>query len=320
MRGMNSLFVSICISLLVSEFVMTSICLPLRITQKLWHDRVSPDALHRTLLIAMLAPLLIGFSFTSLTLSSALWCISHAHALVCDWQLQRCFLQCPHLCSHATKVNALTAKAVAHVLGNITKVLGALLLVLFTCGRIFWLSVWRKALKTPSKKLVRLTASFPEFSKRRVNIAECESWFCQAGIFGWLSPTIVVSSELVNELSDEELGVLIKHELAHKRRLDQLKRLIMRMLTCIFFAVPYFIWLKRKAEGAMEAMANSDALKAVVGDAEGDDLNALREQYRRLALVQLSIFVASITCLCGLFSKPVFATAHCFFEVVLSLK
>jgi len=319
-RDINPFFISVCFSILVSEFVMASVCISLHMTQNLWHDKVRPDALHKTLFTAMLFPLLIGFSFTFLTLSSAAWCISHAHALACDWQLQKCFLQCLHLCSHANKINALIAKAVAHALSNMTKLLSALLMVLFICGRVFWLNIWRKALKAPSRKLMRLVASSPELSEKRINIAECESWFCQAGIFGWISPTIVISRELVNKLTDEELEVLIKHEVAHKRHLDQLKHLIMRMLTCIFFVVPYFIWLRRKVESAMEATANSDALKDVIDKAERDDLKALREHCARVAFVWLVIFTASVTCLCGLIAKPVFATAHCFFEVVLFLK
>ncbi|MCS7253794.1 MAG: M56 family metallopeptidase [Armatimonadota bacterium] len=332
--------------LIASNLAMALTCTTLRATEQLWlHDETAVPL--NGLIAAILLPLLIGIA-ASVTISvSAALCTSRAYPSLCDWQLQKCFQRYAHWCAHAGQGNKLLAIGIAMAISNGMKLAGTAFVVFLAIGRFAWHTVWKSAIKPPSQKLLSVAKTLPEFSSGKVNLAECDSGFCLAGLFGWLKPTCTISSGITNALTENELKALIKHELIHKRRRDHILRLLLRFLSCLFLLLPSFKWLRRHLEEAVERAAYREmAYERCASDFESAvrkvikmlrDCGASEDVLNRLSLRSQSLRAGSvrrkqlqshlwlsITLMCTafiatvlLFSKPIFGTAHCFFEVLL---
>ena len=57
-------------------------------------------------------------------------------------------------------------------------------------------------------------------------------------VIGFARPAIILPTSLVPQLSEEEMDVVLLHELAHLRRWDDWSNLAQRMVKAVFFFIP----------------------------------------------------------------------------------
>lgn len=335
------------IFLLASNAALMLTCGALRITQQLWlrENAAIPTG---WLVAAVILPLAAGIATSAIASVSAAWCISHEHLSQCDWGLQRCFLPCAHWCAHLSSSNRLIGMRVAAAISSAMKFASGALLSLLLINRIAWHRVWKRVIKPPSQKLLSAVRMLPELSCRKVRFAECDSDFCAAGLFGWLSPTCVISSDIANALTQSELAAVIQHELIHKRRRDHVVRLLLRFLSLVLLSPPWLSWLRGRLEDAIEnnacielasqqqyASEFESALRkcAAMLRERGAPERALQalccrieslkaggkwqRQLQSCMWLGASLLCATLIALMLLLAEPILGTMHCFLEVVM---
>lgn len=80
-------------------------------------------------------------------------------------------------------------------------------------------------------------------------------------LVGWLRPTVLIPRRMAVELSDEELGPVLAHELAHVTRSDYAVNAAQGALDAALFFNPFHRWISRQARHEREAACD----RAVVG-------------------------------------------------------
>ena len=65
------------------------------------------------------------------------------------------------------------------------------------------------------------------------------------GAQGWLSPSVLLPDELIDQLSDAEMQAVLSHELAHLRRRDPLTSGAVRAVRAVFWFHPLIWWMER---------------------------------------------------------------------------
>lgn len=342
---MEVALVSAFIFLLASNAAMILTCGALRITQQLWLRDNAAIPLG-WLVVAVILPLAIGMTTSAIASVSAAWCVFHEHLSRCDWSLQKCFLPYAHWCAHLSG-NKLIGTRIAAAISSAMKFASGALLSMLVIGRIAWHRVWKRVVKPPSQKLLSAASMLPELSSCKVRFAECDSDFCAAGLFGWLSPTCVISSDIANALTERELAAVIQHELIHKRRRDHVLRLLLRFLSFVLLSPPWLLWLRRRLE---EAIENSACIEMASRQYANEFESALRKcaamlhergapesalqalscrieslrasgrwqrQLQSRIWLGASLLCATLIALALLLAKPIFGTMHCFLEVVM---
>lgn len=77
-----------------------------------------------------------------------------------------------------------------------------------------------------------------------------ELWIVAAGQVpgaqGWLRPRVLLPDGLTNTLSEEEMGTVMAHELAHLRRRDPLIAVLVRAIASVFWFHPVLWWMERR--------------------------------------------------------------------------
>ena len=90
---------------------------------------------------------------------------------------------------------------------------------------------------------------------------------CVPAVVGVLRPTLLLPLALVNEMSPEQVEVVLAHELAHVRRCDMLFTLIQRVIEALLFFNPAVWWISRQISLEREACCDAAAV-AVTGPPE----------------------------------------------------
>jgi len=65
-------------------------------------------------------------------------------------------------------------------------------------------------------------------------------------VIGFVRPAVILPSELVPQLSEEERGVIVLHEMAHIRRWDDWTNLVQKIVKAIFFFHPAVWWIDNR--------------------------------------------------------------------------
>ena len=95
---------------------------------------------------------------------------------------------------------------------------------------------------------------------------------------GFLRPAVVLPSWALNELSIEELKVIVMHELAHLRRWDDLTNLAQKSLKAIFFFHPAVWWIENRLALEREIACDDTVLEHINANAYGASLISLAEK------------------------------------------
>lgn len=83
---------------------------------------------------------------------------------------------------------------------------------------------------------------------------------------GFFKPTVILPTWAVAEMSDEELNVILLHELAHLSRRDDWTNLVQKIVQALFFFHPAIWWIEKHLTLERE-MACDEAVVAGKGDA-----------------------------------------------------
>ena len=95
----------------------------------------------------------------------------------------------------------------------------------------------------------------------------CESAYLQApAVVGWFRPIVLLPISTLTGLSDEQLRMVIAHELAHIRRLDAFVNIFQVCAETLLFYHPAVWWLNRRIRAERELCCDEIAV-SVCGDA-----------------------------------------------------
>lgn len=78
---------------------------------------------------------------------------------------------------------------------------------------------------------------------------------------GFISPKIVISTGLINLLSDEELNAVIYHEIYHKQSRDPLKIFLLSLFASAMPYIPILKWFSQKYRIIQEVLADELAIE-----------------------------------------------------------
>jgi beta-lactamase regulating signal transducer with metallopeptidase domain len=93
----------------------------------------------------------------------------------------------------------------------------------------------------------------------RVDLVHADESF--SFTYGLAKPRVVLSRELFDSLTDEELDAVLEHELYHVRNFDPLKLLVARILAPTLFFVPVLRELRGRYVAGRELAADRRALR-----------------------------------------------------------
>src|ERR1700756_3437165 len=89
----------------------------------------------------------------------------------------------------------------------------------------------------------------------------CESAFLQApAVIGWFRPIVFLPATALTGLSEEQLRVVIAHELAHIRRLDAFVNLFQVAVETLLFYHPAVWWLGKQIRAERENCCDDEAV------------------------------------------------------------
>jgi beta-lactamase regulating signal transducer with metallopeptidase domain len=95
----------------------------------------------------------------------------------------------------------------------------------------------------------------------------CESTFLQApAVIGWFRPIVFLPATALTGLSEEQLRVVIAHELAHIRRFDAFVNVFQICVETLLFYHPAVWWLNRRIRAEREHCCDETAV-ALCGNA-----------------------------------------------------
>lgn len=288
-------------------------------------SKIEGAAWARLTALGLILPPSSGLAFAICSLVSALSCPATA-----SHKFHLCLHSARHFCLHSTS---------ASLLGS-NFVLWATLLWFGLTGAALALTVSRRRrirFIEPSPKLRQAIAqgNLPG----NLPVWETDSEI-PAGVVGFLSPSIFVSSELVRRLPEQALVVVLRHEYAHLVRRDHWLRLLLFSVALIFTPTFFAIWLQKEWRNASEQAADhlaaidrksarllSLALKSVQSAWVPLSLKELTKRSERLISFVaddnevLTFAPATLLglALCAAFicSPPLWSTFHCFAEALV---
>jgi beta-lactamase regulating signal transducer with metallopeptidase domain len=109
----------------------------------------------------------------------------------------------------------------------------------------------------------------------------CESTFLQTpAVIGWLRPIVFLPATALTGLSEEQLRVVIAHELAHIRRFDAFVNLFQICVETLLFYHPAVWWLNRRIRVEREHCCDATAVDLCGSAVEFARALTLMEEWR----------------------------------------
>ena len=146
--------------------------------------------------------------------------------------------------------------------------LGVLLLSLRTAGGLFVIErMRRRELKPVARQLYEkfLALERKMGLKRVIRYCECVRLDAPA-VLGWFRPVVLLPARALTGLSEEQMAMIIAHELAHIRRLDSFVNLFQIGVETLLFYHPAVWWVSQRIRTEREHCCDDEAV-AVCGDA-----------------------------------------------------
>ena len=138
---------------------------------------------------------------------------------------------------------------------DLAKAWPTVLVVLWLCGLgaivSMWLARWwkvaravRKAMPVRQGREVQMLRGLEERlgETKRIEVRYSKT-FLEPGIFGLLRPILVWPEGISERLSDEQLEAILKHELWHVRRRDNLAAAAHMLVEALFWLHPFVWWI-----------------------------------------------------------------------------
>src|SRR5215472_803740 len=146
--------------------------------------------------------------------------------------------------------------------------LGVLLLSLRTAGGLFLIErMRRRELKPVARQLYQkyLELQRKMGLERVIRYCECVRLDAPA-VLGWFRPVVLLPARALTGLSEEQMAMIIAHELAHIRRLDSFVNLFQIGVETLLFYHPAVWWVSQRIRTEREHCCDDEAV-AVCGDA-----------------------------------------------------
>ncbi len=119
-----------------------------------------------------------------------------------------------------------------------------------------------------------------QFGIRRA-VQYCESIYVQApAVIGWFRPIVFLPASALTGLSEEQLTLVIAHELAHIRRFDAFFNLLQVSVETLLFYHPAIWWLNRRIRVEREQCCDEMAVTLCGNAIEYARALALMEEWR----------------------------------------
>jgi beta-lactamase regulating signal transducer with metallopeptidase domain len=144
-------------------------------------------------------------------------------------------------------------------LGGLSLALGVSGMILLVAGLMNAGTAWRRASRAVTEWM--RGAEFSEFADS-VPVLKISPIFPSITVTGILRPRILLSGAAVNQLTGCELQAALNHELAHVRRADNLKKLLMRLIAFPGMRRLEAVWLET-TEMAADDVAVSTTREAL---------------------------------------------------------
>ena len=146
--------------------------------------------------------------------------------------------------------------------------LGVLLLSLRTAGGLFLIERMRRHQAKPVGR--QLYEKYLELQRkmgleRVIRYCECVELDAPA-VLGWFRPVVLLPARALTGLSEEQMAMIIAHELAHIRRLDSFVNLFQIAAETLLFYHPAVWWVSQRIRTEREHCCDDEAV-AVCGDA-----------------------------------------------------
>lgn len=146
--------------------------------------------------------------------------------------------------------------------------LGVALLSLRTAGGLFLIErMRRKEIKPVARELFEKCLVL----QKKMGL-ERVIWYCEClrldapAVLGWVRPVVLLPARALTGLSEEQIGMVIAHELAHIRRLDCFVNLFQIGVETLLFYHPAVWWVSQRIRTEREHCCD-DAAVALCGDA-----------------------------------------------------
>jgi beta-lactamase regulating signal transducer with metallopeptidase domain len=146
--------------------------------------------------------------------------------------------------------------------------LGVLLLSLRTAGGLLVIArMRRKEIRPLTSELYEKCLSLQKKMRLDRLILYCECRRLDApAVLGWFRPVVLLPVRALTGLTEEQIQVVIAHELAHIRRLDALINFFQIAVETLLFYHPAVWWVSHRIRVEREVCCDDEAL-AVCGDA-----------------------------------------------------
>ena len=145
--------------------------------------------------------------------------------------------------------------------------LGVLLLSLRTAGGLFLIERMRREVKPVGRQLYEkyLALQRKMGLERVIRYCQCVELDAPA-VLGWFRPVVLLPARALTGLSEEQMAMIIAHELAHIRRLDCFVNLFQIGAETLLFYHPAVWWVSQRIRTEREHCCDDEAV-AVCGDA-----------------------------------------------------
>ena len=145
--------------------------------------------------------------------------------------------------------------------------LGVLLLSLRTAGGLFLIERMRREVKPVGRQLYEkyLALQRKMGLERVIRYCQCVELDAPA-VLGWFRPVVLLPARALTGLSEEQMAMVIAHELAHIRRLDCFVNLFQIGAETLLFYHPAVWWVSQRIRAEREHCCDDEAV-AVCGDA-----------------------------------------------------
>src|SRR5437588_4145139 len=160
--------------------------------------------------------------------------------------------------------------------------LGVLLLSLRTAGGLFLIERMRRNEVRPvAWELYEKCLALQRKMRLERVVEYCECLRLDApAVLGWFRPVVVLPARALTGLSEEQIEMIIAHELAHIRRLDCFVNLFQIGMETLLFYHPAVWWVSQRIRKEREHCCDDEAV-SVCGDAVNyARALALREEWR----------------------------------------
>src|SRR5215469_4731204 len=146
--------------------------------------------------------------------------------------------------------------------------LGVVLLSLRTAGGLFLIErMRRREIKPVARELFEKCLVLQKKTGLERVIRYCECLRLDApAVLGWFRPIVLLPARAVTGMSEEQIGMIIAHELAHIRRLDCFVNLFQIGVETLLFYHPAVWWVSQRVRAEREHCCDDEAV-ALCGDA-----------------------------------------------------